>query len=145
MTKDEIKQALKVRGWTYQKLAEFLRVSPASLRVILSENGKLTDQLKAHIELLLNNTKEQLIMFKVTYPDALCQSWLPGWDELTPEQRQKGIDSVLMEAARLAADDAERKLTGAEIEQLKDFCSTLRGPAREFDGDEEDLEAAEDE
>lgn len=84
-------------------------------------------------------------MFKLTYPEALCQSWLPGWDELSPEQRQKGIEAVLMEAARLVAEEKEREMTEEEIAQLKEFCSTLRGPSREFDGDAEDLEAAENE
>lgn len=145
MNIEEIKQAIKARGWSNKKLAQLLNVHVVTLNLILSGKNKLTDQLRAHIELLLNSTQEQLIMFKLTYPEALCQSWLPGWDELSPEQRQKGIEAVLLEAARLAVEETEREMTEEEIEKLKEFCSTLRGPSREFDGDAEDLEAAENE
>ena len=130
MTKDEIKNALRERGWTYQTLAEKLRVSYGALRTVLSENGKLTDQLNAHIELLLNNTQEQLIMYKITYPDALCRSWLPGWDDLTEEQRRVGLEAVLREAAQQLIREQEARMTPEEVEQLKAFCSTLRGPSR---------------
>ncbi len=133
MTKDEIKQALKERGWTYQTLAEKLRVSEGSLRVQLSANGKLTDQLSAHIELLLGNTQEQLIMYKITYPDAVVQSWLPGWDDLTPEQRKAGIEAVLREATEQLVAEQEARMTPEEVASLKAFCSTLRGPARVFE------------
>ena len=137
MTKDEIKAALKERGWTYQTLAEKLKVSEGSLRVQLSASGKLTEQLSAHIELLLNNTQEQLIMYKITYPDAVVQSWLPGWEDLTPEQRKAGIEAVLMEAVQQLAAEQERQMTAAEVERLKAFCATLRGPARVFEYKEE--------
>lgn len=130
MTKDEIKNALRERGWTYQTLAEKLRVSYGALRTVLSENGKLTDQLNAHIELLLKNTQEQLIMYKITYPDALCRSWLPGWDDLTEEQRRVGLEAVLREAAQQLIREQEARMTPEEVEQLKAFCSTLRGPSR---------------
>ena len=130
MTKDEIKNALRERGWTYQTLAEKLRVSYGALRTVLSENGKLTDQLNAHIELLLKNTQEQLIMYKITYPDALCRSWLPGWDDLTEGQRRVGLEAVLREAAQQLIREQEARMTPEEVEQLKAFCSTLRGPSR---------------
>ena len=133
MTKDEIKQALKERGWTIQTLAEKLRVSYGALRAVLSESGKLTDQLSAHIELLLNNTQEQLIMYKITYPDAVVQSWLPGWDELSPEQRKAGIEAVLREAAEQLVREQEARMTPEEVESLKAFCSTLRGAPQVFE------------
>ena len=133
MTKDEIKQALKERGWTIQTLAEKLRVSYGALRAVLSESGKLTDQLSAHIELLLNSTQEQIMLFKVTYPEVLCRAWLPGWDELTPEQRQDGLQAVMLEAAKLAAADGEKELSPEQWAELRAFCSTLRGPSRVFE------------
>ena len=133
MTKDEIKQALSARGWTYQTLAEKLRVSEGAIKNALSANGKLTDQLSAHIELLLNSTQEQIMLFKVTYPEVLCRAWLPGWDELTPEQRQDGLQAVMMEAAKLAAADGEKELSPEQWAELRAFCSTLRGPARVFE------------
>jgi len=137
MTKDEIKQALSARGWTYQTLAEKLRVSEGAIKNALSVNGKLSDQLSAHIEMLLGNTQEQLIMYKITYPDAVVQSWLPGWDELTPEQRKAGIEAVLREATEQLVAEQEARMTPEEVARLKAFCSTLRGPARVFEYQEE--------
>ena len=137
MTKEEIKQALKERGWSYQLLAEKLRVSEGSIKNALSDKGKLTDQLSAHIELLLGSTQEQLIMYKITYPDAVVQSWLPGWDELTPEQRKAGIEAVLREATEQLVREQEARMAPDEVASLKAFCSTLRGPARVFEYKEE--------
>lgn len=137
MTKEEIKQALKERGWSYQLLAEKLRVSEGSIKNALSDKGKLTDQLAAHIELLLGNTQEQLIMYKITYPDAVVQSWLPGWDELTPAQRKAGIEAVLREATEQLVREQEARMAPEEVASLKAFCSTLRGPARVFEYKEE--------
>ena len=133
MTKEEIKMALKERGWSYQMLAEKLRVSEGAIKNALSSNGKLTDQLSAHIELLLNSTQEQIMLFKVTYPEVLCRAWLPGWDELTPEQRQDGLQAVMLEAAKLAAADGEKELSPEQWAELRAFCSTLRGPSRVFE------------
>ena len=133
----EINQALKDRGWTQQYLAEKLRMHPVALNRVLTGKTELKPTLAAHIELLLNNTQEQLIMYKITYPDAVAQSWLPGWDELTPEQRKAGIEAVLMEAVQQLAAEQERQMTAAEVERLKAFCATLRGPARVFEYKEE--------
>ena len=133
----EINQALKDRGWTQQYLAEKLRMHPVALNRVLTGKTELKPTLAAHIELLLNNTQEQLIMYKITYPDAVVQSWLPGWDELTPEQRKAGIEAVLMEAVQQLAAEQERQMTAAEVERLKAFCATLRGPARVFEYKEE--------
>lgn len=73
------------------------------------------------------------MLFKVTYPEVLCRAWLPGWDELTPEQRQDGLQAVMLEAAKLAAADGEKELSPEQWEELRAFCSTLRGPARVFE------------
>lgn len=137
MTIDEIKQALRERGWSNKKLAEMLHIHEVTLNLILSGKNKLTDQLSAHIELLLGNTQEQLIMYKITYPDAVVQSWLPGWDELTPEQRKAGIEAVLREATEQLVAEQEARMTPEEVARLKAFCSTLRGPARVFEYQEE--------
>lgn len=73
------------------------------------------------------------MLFKVTYPEVMCRAWLPGWDELTPEQRQDGLQAVMMEAAKLAAADGEKELSPEQWEELRAFCSTLRGPSRVFE------------
>lgn len=133
MTKDEIKAALKARGWTYGVLAEKLRVSEGTIKNAFKDGGKLTEQLAAHIELLLSSTQEALVMFKLTFPEVLCQAWLPGWEKLSPEQRKAGIEAVLLEAAKIAAQEAERKMTYEEIERLKAFCAALRGPSGQYE------------
>lgn len=133
MTIEEIKQALRERGWSNKKLAEMLHIHEVTLNLILSGKNKLTDQLAAHIELLLGSTQEQIMLFKVTYPEVLCRAWLPGWDELTPEQRQDGLQAVMLEAAKLAAADGEKELSPEQWAELRAFCSTLRGPSRVFE------------
>ena len=67
MTIEQIKQRLAELKWTNKRLAEKLHIHEVTLNLILSGKNKLTDQLSAHIELLLNNAQEQLIMFKITY------------------------------------------------------------------------------
>ena len=133
----EINQALKDRGWTQQLLAEKLRMHPVALNRVLTGKTELKPTLAAHIELLLGNTQEQLIMYKITYPDAVVQSWLPGWDELTPEQRKAGIEAVLREATEQLVAEQEARIAPEEVARLKAFCSTLRGPARVFEYKEE--------
>ncbi|MBR5185367.1 MAG: helix-turn-helix domain-containing protein [Akkermansia sp.] len=133
----EINQALKDRGWTQQLLAEKLRMHPVALNRVLTGKTELKPTLAAHIELLLGNTQEQLIMYKITYPDAVVQSWLPGWDELTPEQRKAGIEAVLREATEQLVAEQEARMAPEEVARLKAFCSTLRGPARVFEYKEE--------
>ena len=125
MTIDEIKAALAERGWTQAQLAEKLHIKTGSLRNILSGQVTLTEQLAAHIELLFKDTQQQLLMYKVTFPDAVCESWLPGWEQLTPEQRKTAIEQVLLKAAEQLAEEYKRKLTGEELELLERFCGSL--------------------
>lgn len=133
MTIEQIKQRLAELKWTNKRLAEKLHIHEVTLNLILSGKNKLTDQLSAHIELLLNNAQEQLIMFKITYPDAVVQSWLPGWEKLTDEQRKAGIEAVLREAAEQLISEQKARMTPEEVESLKAFCSTLRGAPQVFE------------
>ena len=141
MTIEEINAALVSLGWTKKELAERLHIHPVTLNLILSGKNKLTDQLAAHIELLLKDQQEQLLIFKVSYPDALCERWVPGWERLTEEQRVQAVEAVLQSAAEQLAADYERTLTPEDREMIHYFLGGLRGPAREFDLDAE--EAAE--
>ena len=143
MTKEEIKAALKERGWTHAQLAEKLKIHPGTITNILSGKHPLKPSLAAHIELLLKDTQEQLIMYKVTFPDATVESWVPGWERLTPEQRQQAVGAVIEEAARQLMEEGAAALTPEELEGLRRFCGGLRGPAREFEfsaGYEEGME-----
>lgn len=137
MTVDEIKSALKAMGWTQAMLAEKLRVHPGTVKNILSGQTKLTDQLSAHIELLLNNSTEQLLIFKVSYPDAICERWVPGWERLTEEQRVQAVEAVLQSAAEQLAADYERTLPEADRELIRKMLGGLRGPSHVFDLDAE--------
>lgn len=125
MTIDEIKNTLKERGWSYADLAEKLHRSASSMKNILSGQQPLNPSLAAHIELLFKDTQQQLLMYKVTFPDAVCESWLPGWEQLTPEQRKTAIEQVLLKAAEQLAEEYKRKLTGEELELLERFCGRL--------------------
>lgn len=133
MTIEQIKNALKDRGWTYAHLAEKLKVHPGSIKGVLSGKRVLTNQLAAHIELLLKDSQEQLIMYRVTFPDATCESWVPGWERLTAEQRQAAVGAVIEEAARQLMAEGAAAMTPEEQEHLRRFCGELRGPARVFE------------
>ena len=133
MNCEQIKEALKARGWTQKDLAEKLQMSAGALRNILSGQSALTAQLAAHIELLLESTQQQLIVFKLTYPEVLCESWLPGWEDLTPEQRQAGLEAVVAKTAEQICAEVEATFTEEERAELHRFCSTLRGPTRVFE------------
>lgn len=133
MTKEEIKAALKERGWTYAQLAEKLKIHPGTITNILSGKYPLKPSLAAHIELLLKDTQEQLIMYRVTFPDATCESWVPGWERLTAEQRQAAVGAVIEEAARQLMAEGAAAMTPEEQEHLRRFCGELRGPARVFE------------
>lgn len=133
MTIEEINAALEARGWSQVELAEKLKMNHIALNRVLTGKAALRPTLAAHIELLLNSTQEQIMLFKVTYPEVLCRAWLPGWDELTPEQRQDGLQAVMLEAAKLAAADGEKELSPEQWAELRAFCSTLRGPSRVFE------------
>lgn len=125
MTIQDIKNVLAERGWTQAQLADKLHIKIGSLRNILSGQAPLTEQLAAHIELLFKDTQQQLLMYKVTFPEVVCESWLPGWEQLTPDQRKEAIEQVLLKAAEQLADEYKRKLTGEELELLERFCGSL--------------------
>lgn len=133
MNVDEIKKALEQRGWTQAQLAEKLKMHPVALNRVLAGRAELRPTLAAHIELLLKDTQEQLIMYKVTFPDATVESWVPGWERLTPEQRQAAVGAVIEEAARQLMEEGAAALTPEELEGLRRFCGGLRGPARVFE------------
>lgn len=149
MTIEEIRAALKARGWTQKELASMLHVHPVTLGLILTGKNKLTPQLAAHIELLLSNKREQLFIHKVSLPDCVVEHWVPGFDELNEEQRKAAVLAVLKDAAKWLIHEGEKQFSAEELANIKNFCSTLSHlPAREYESevDEEGrlVEAAED-
>lgn len=140
MTIDEINNSLQRLGWTKKELADKLHIHPVTLNLILTGKNRLTEQLAAHIELVLNDHQEQLLVFRVSYPDAICERWVPGWERLTEEQRVQAVEAVLQSAAEQLAADYERTLPEADRAMIRRMLGGLRGPAREFDLDEEERE-----
>lgn len=140
MTIDEINNALQKMGWTKKELADKLHIHPVTLNLILTDKNRLTEQLAAHIELILNDHQEQLLVFKVSYPDAICERWVPGWERLTEEQRVQAVEAVLQSAAEQLAADYERTLPEADRAMIRRMLGGLRGPVREFDLDAEDAD-----
>lgn len=107
MTIAEIKAAIAVRGMTQQELAKELGISHSSIRQILSGASKLTEQLSKHIEYVLNRRKQQTFVFTVDLPDGTVQRWVPGFDTLTEEEKQKTLHSICENIMQdLAAKDA---------------------------------------
>lgn len=142
MTTEEIKKKLEQIGWTQKDLADRLHIHPMSLNRVLAGRAALTPQLEAHIELLLNDQMEQTLIFKVTYPDAICERWVPGWERLTEEQRVQAVEAVLQSAAEQLAADYERTLPEEDRALIRRMLGGLRGPSHVFDLDAEAAAAA---
>lgn len=140
MTLEEIKKGMERVGWTQTELAEKLQMHPVALNRVLTGRAALRPTLAAHIKLLLRESMEQLMVFKVTYPDCLCERWVPGWERLTEEQRVQAVEAVLQSAAEQLAADYERTLPEADRAMIRRMLGGLRGPVREFDLDAEDAD-----
>ncbi len=134
MTIEEIRIALRERGWTQKELARMLHVHPVTLGLILTGKNKLTPQLEAHIELLLNSSKEQLIIHKISLPDLVVERWVPDFEKLAPEQRVAAVQAVLHDAAQWLIREGEKQFTEEELANIRQFCSTLRPePTRTYE------------
>ena len=121
MTLEEINEELKVRGWTNRKLAEELGVNESGLGQILKGNRPLTEQLAKHIEYVLNKRKQQTFVFTVDLPEGTVQRWVPGFDTLTEDEKQKTLRAICQNIMRdLAAKGAENlsEKERAELEQI---------------------------
>ncbi|MBQ3217746.1 MAG: hypothetical protein IJB33_02610 [Akkermansia sp.] len=59
MTNEELKAAIKAKGYTLKAFAEVLGVAYATLRLALSGKQPLTEQLKRHIMLALQVSPQQ--------------------------------------------------------------------------------------
>ena len=121
MTIEEIKQELAERGMTQQELAAALSISYSSMRQILSGATKLTEQLAKHIEYVLNKRKQQTFVFTVDLPEGTVQRWVPGFDTLTEDEKQKTLRAICQNIMRdLAAKGAENlsEKERAALEQI---------------------------
>ena len=148
MTIEEIRAALQERGWTQKELAAMLHVHPVTLGLILTGKNKLTPQLEAHIELLLARQKEQVIVHKVSLPDGVVERGVPGFNNLSEEQRLTTVQAVLQDAVKWLIQEGEKQFSTEELAQIRAFCSTFNGmPTRSYEyclDDEERLLTASD-
>lgn len=141
MTIEEIRIALRERGWTQRAFAKMLHVHPVTLGLILTGKNKLTAQLEAHMELLLNLRCEQLIIHKVTLPAPVVQRWMPGIESLTPELRTTAMKAVLQDAALWLITEGRKQLSEGELADISNFYTTLCPPScSELEYDCEDSE-----
>lgn len=125
MTIEEIKAALKERGWTITDLAETIGVTADGLGRILAGKRPLTQQLERHIGLVLGLRKDTLMMFRVSLPDAEVESWVPGWGKLSRAEKAAAAEAVVREAALLAAERGLDGLSAAEREELARVCGEV--------------------
>lgn len=125
MNIQEIRELLKARNMTQAQLAEMLHMHPMSLSKILSGRAPLTETLASHINLLLSDKKEQLLVFRVSLPDAVVEQWIPGFEFLTLEERKTAVEAVLHAAAKQCVALGEALYSPEELEALRNFASTL--------------------
>ncbi|MBQ6941635.1 MAG: helix-turn-helix transcriptional regulator [Akkermansia sp.] len=121
MTLKEINEELKVRGWTNRKLADELGVNESGLGQILKGNRPLTEQLSKHIEYVLNKRKQQTFIFTVDLPEGTVQRWVPGFDSLTEEEKQKSLHAIcknIMHDLAVKGAGALTESERAELEQI---------------------------
>ena len=134
MTIEEIRIALQARKWTQRELASMLHVHPVTLGLILTGKNKLTSQLEAHIELLLARKTEQLIFHKITLPDHIVARWVPGFDKLSEEERQKAVKTVIENAVQVLVRKGEEQFSDDERCNIRSFCTRFEGmPARTYE------------
>lgn len=125
MNPEEIKTALKERGWTITDLAEKIGVTADGLGRILAGKRPLTQQLERHIGLVLGMRKDTLMMFRVSLPDAEVESWVPGWEKLSRAEKAAAAEAVVREAALLAAERGMEGLSEAEKMELARVCGEV--------------------
>ncbi len=126
MTIDEIKSKLKAKGMTQTELANKLHIHRMSLYKILSGRAPLTETLSAHIELLLKEKQDQLLIYKVQLEDAVCEKWVPGWEYLTQKERKTAVEAVLQEALKQCVELGESIYTPEELAGLRRFADSLK-------------------
>lgn len=91
------------------------------MRQILSGASKLTEQLSKHIEYVLDKRKQQTFIYTVDLPEGTVRSWVPGFENLSPEEQQKALHAICRNVlTELAAKGAER-LTDKERAELQEL------------------------
>lgn len=124
MTISEIKDELSRRGWTQADLAEKLAYSAKSLYEVMRGARPMTASLRRHIELLLSEPRETILVYKVDLTDSqvteLC-----------------GVDCPVDTDSRAAAVEAVLHHNLKELIELGKMC-TWNESERAFLGVDED-------
>ena len=119
MTHEELKKEVLKKWGRLDLCAEEIGVSYSSLESVLNGRNPLTKSLKHHLQLALGLRKDTLIMFKVELPDEEVQSWVPGWDKLSEDERRAAVESIVREAALLGSKRGWEELSEPEREKLR--------------------------
>lgn len=115
----DIKNAMEEQGWTATALAKELEVTPEHLSRVLSGKVKMPGQLKKLIEYTLGIRKSQMMMFTIELPDEKVSHFVPGWENLKPEERQKAGEAVLRHMFDELIDLGRASLTPQELAEVK--------------------------
>ena len=98
MTVEEIKNELRKQGLSVKDLAEKLGMSYTNTRLMLSGARPMSLQIQRHIDYILGAAKSQVVMITVDLPEAVARVWAPGWESLTPEERDLTARTVVQAA-----------------------------------------------
>lgn len=120
MTIEEIKKELRVQGLSVKELAEKLGMSYTNTRLMLSGARPMSLQIQRHINYILGAAKSQVVMITVDLPEAVARVWAPGWESLTPEEKevtarkvvQAATDALVSRGEALLEDQAKRQPGG---------------------------------
>ena len=126
MTKEEIRNELKARGWTLKTFAEKLKISYVSVAHIMNGRNKITDQLGEHIKLLFAAEQNAVLVYKVNLSDKQVLDLTSGKQFAdTPEghaARARALEAVVQHNIAQLAEygkacnwtPAERKWLGLD-------------------------------
>lgn len=120
MTIEEIKKELRAQGMSVKDLSEKLGMSYTNTRLMLSGARPMSLQIQRHIDYILGAAKSQVVMITVDLPEAVARVWAPGWEGLTPEEKevtartvvQAATDALVTRGEALIDDQAKRQPGG---------------------------------
>ena len=122
MTVDEIKHAMDEMGWSISRMAKELDITPDYMGRVLAGKRALTGQLARHIEYVLGRRRSQLFVFTVDLPEGTVRQYVPGWEELSPEEQRKAAQAVARRMLEELVAQGESLLTQEQRDELKRFA-----------------------
>lgn len=95
MTTEEIKTAIKAKGYTQAEFAKKLGVAPSTLTNALSGITPMTKALHNHIALLLEKERDVVIVYKIELPEAKVVELCGQSACQTEEDRHAAIEAIV--------------------------------------------------